>query len=404
MPTMLMEDREVAAVGYLEERLNCPAFPPREWFEEIPDWYDPKMGLVQVSMGGSDEGRVAALVAPWNECILDGKAGCWTAPASLTGYEYAHVGAVQVDSANGPKIRTANIGGKVNHADIRWPMRAAVDHYANTATRTMTGRYIDTPDGIMFLGMMVPTSTRLDALTVMASALSGDWRWVETLNAYEMAGSQLVNNPAFRPLPSTSAEFAITASLPNGITASLDSIGVDEPPAAVFGTWTFAEPPTADGLPRRGSGFVEAGRDIERLGAIIASLSDRLNIPDIDDEDDEDVLYESNPPTATIDLYDVDEDGDIDMDDVVLIARSIFGCERCGGDGCRHCRHTGLRDWSPADDLGYDMADELDGIEGDDNDHRAVSGDVYDLDTIPVVPDIVPVIPPIVSLIESGAR
>lgn len=391
MPTLTM-DREAAAVGYLEERLNCPAIPPRAWFEEVPDWYDPKMGLVQVSMGGGDEGRVAALVAPWNECILDGKAGCWTAPASITNYRYAHVGAMPVD--DGGTIRTANIGGKVNHADVRWPMNAAIDHYANTAVRSMQGCYVDTPDGIMFLGMMVHGSTRLDALTCMASALSGDWRWVESLKAYEMAGSQLVNNPAFRPLPATSAEFAMTASLGAlGITASLDSLGVDEPPAAVFGTWTFAEPPTVDGLPRKGSGFVEAGRDIERLGAIIASLADRLDLPDVaDDYDTEDnVLPESVLP-AQITLYDADEDGDIDMDDVILIARSIYGCERCGGDGCRHCRHTGLRDWSPADHLGYDMADELDGHDVG----ETVSGHVYDVDA-PVVPEIVP-------LIESGPR
>lgn len=373
MPT-LIEDREAAAVGYLEERLATPPVPDRSWFTDIPDWYDPNMGLVQVSMHGPDEGRVVAVVAPWNECILDGKAGCWTAPPSMTGYEYAHVGATPVlDGGEIVTIRTANVGGKVNHADIQWPMQAAVDHYANTATRTMQGRYVDTPSGIMFLGMMAPGSTRLDALTCVASALSGDWRWVESLNGYEMAGSQLVNNPAFRPIPASVAEFAVTASLaPVGVVASLDTAAL---PAVVFGSWSVVEPSQSTGA-TAGAQIVEAVRDLERIDAIVASLEDRL-IP--------------QPPPESV--YDLDGDGDIDLDDLAAIARAVYACPHCGGQGCRHCAHTGLAARGGDDDDMFDMSDEL----GDDEGERAtVNGDVY-------VPPIVPLVPATVRLIE-GAR
>lgn len=383
MTMTLVDDREAVAVSYLEQRLNTNPIPPPEWFEEVPSWYDPQMGLVQVQMSGPDEGRVAALVAPWNECILDGKQGCWTAPPSLTNYEFAHVGSTPTQA--GP-VRTANIGGKINHADIRWPMEAAVDHYANTATRTMQGRYIDTPDGIMFLGVMAPGSTRLDALTVTASALSGDWRWVETLKGYEMAGSQLVNNPAFRPLPLMGADFAITASLGARVAALGDGAESDDPPAVVFGNWTFTAGLNSDGT-ERPQELVEIGRDIERLSAVVASLAARAETSEHarfpDDFDDDDLIFDSGPATEiTLQMRDTDGDGDIDMDDIDAIAREVFGCERCSGDGCRHCGHTGMKEWKPSDDLGYDIADELPDEDPDWLDHpRAMA-----------IPDEIPLI------------
>jgi hypothetical protein len=61
---------------------------------------------------------------------------------------------------------------------------------------------MDVPDvGIMFLGSMYPGSTYMHAFEAMTSALSGDWRWIESMRDHEMVGSQLVNNPGFRPNP-----------------------------------------------------------------------------------------------------------------------------------------------------------------------------------------------------------
>jgi hypothetical protein len=212
--------------------------PPRDWFYEPAEWLDStwEAGLIQIGTG-VDDGRVVALVAPYGECILDGTRDCWQAPQSPTEYEFAHVGAVT--SLEGDTIRVANIGGGVNHYDPSraTAMKAAVDHYANTASRLLIGRYHDRPDlgGIVFLGAMWPGTSDTDRMLVRSSALSGDWRWVESLGGYDMAGSQLVNVPGFRPsrryvtVPRlASMSFAVTACPMDG----------DD---AMWGMWTDAE-------------------------------------------------------------------------------------------------------------------------------------------------------------------
>lgn len=317
--------RAVAASPF-DTPMNVPVYPPTAWLTEIPEWYDPDGPLIQLAMSGPEEGRVAALVAPYDECILDGKEGCWTAPPSPTGYHYAHVGATQC--AEGNTLPTANIGGRVNHADIMWPMQAAVDHYANTATRTMRGRYIDTPHGIMFLGSMWPGSTIADGVNVAASALSGDWRYVRNLSGYDMAGSQLVNNPAFRPARRRSAEFAVTASLGN----------------AAIGTWTVpvaplvAEPPSA----------WEVG---EMVATKIASLTSLLvpiaAVPDVK-------LHNRHMPAPqAVEAPDSEDDDEWDDD----LFHETFACPHCDGEGCRKCRHTGVTPSDPDGEWGYDMPD-----------------------------------------------
>lgn len=107
--------------------------PDRSWFFNIPDWYDPDGALIQLDPTLKSS-RVAAMVAPYGECILNGRAGCWTPPPSQTGYEYAHVGSIV--TADGAMLRVANIGGSINHFDTSLPTAAslAADHYANTAT------------------------------------------------------------------------------------------------------------------------------------------------------------------------------------------------------------------------------------------------------------------------------
>ncbi len=203
----------MTAPAFTASATDATFAPPAEWFHQTPDWLDPtwENGLVQID----DRGRVAALVAPYRECILDGSRDCWTAPPSPTGYEFAHVGAVK--AADGRMVRVANIGGGVPHYDPTQPtaMSPAVDHYANSATRLMVGRYHDRPDlgGIVFLGSMWPGTTPADVITARASAISGDWRWVDSLKGYDFAGSQIVNNPGFRPNRSTARQFAVVACM-----------------------------------------------------------------------------------------------------------------------------------------------------------------------------------------------
>lgn len=245
-----------------------PHAPPRTWFEEVPDWFDPNGALVQVD---TETGRVAAIVAPYGECILDGTQNCWTPPQSHTAYEYAHVGTMICD--DGSKVRIANVGGGVPHANLTASSSVAADHYANTASRKMIGRYVDSPDkgGILFLGSMWPGTSNRDVIDVVASALSGDWRWIQSLNDYEMVGSQLVNNPGFRPIPgkmpvrASAAFVALRPAMVAGVS--------EDGPAPVRGVW---EP----------AGVVEVLADkLARVAAVTADL--------VEDWGDDDVLPEA---------------------------------------------------------------------------------------------------------------
>lgn len=283
----------------LDAPLVVPARPPREWFESVPDWFDADGSLVQIDF---DSGRVAALVAPYGECILDGGQNCWTPPESKTGYEYAHVGTIL--TADGEKVRIANVGGSVPHASLHASASVAQDHYANTATRRMIGRYMDSPEhgGIVFVGSMWPGTTQRDALEVMTSALSGDWRYIASLKGYEMVGAQLVNNPGFRPVPRAKAAAAFTVMLVSPKVAAAGSIEADR----VIGEWVVADTAVPSSL-----GDIAAR--LQRVSAAVADLLDR----GVSDDDD---------PWDEVDNY---ED----------LANSE--CPSCRGTGCQRCGWVG---------------------------------------------------------------
>lgn len=187
--------------------------PPPHWFDTLPEGWNPALNPADPLIWLDREtGRMAALVAPHDECILDGNEGmrCITPPRSKTGYQYAHIGATRL--SDGRTIKTANLGGRVNHAGKQATMSLAQDHYANTATRWARGRYFEDEMGnIWYAGALQPGLELNTIVEIEGSALSGDWRWVEKLQNLELAGSQTVNVPAFRP--SYHGQFAMVASM-----------------------------------------------------------------------------------------------------------------------------------------------------------------------------------------------
>lgn len=180
-----------------------PLHPPARYFEK-PEWLRPGQKLTIVTEG-QDAGRVAGYVAPWGQCLLGGAMGCFKAPRSITGYTAAMQG--QTMTAEGELLRTANIGGGVNHAPIEAGAfsQRIVDHYANTASQLMRVRYGEDDYGIYLAGAAWPGITDRDVATIRASAVSGDWRWRQEFQAYEMAGVQLVSVPGFPLLRSVTA-------------------------------------------------------------------------------------------------------------------------------------------------------------------------------------------------------
>lgn len=183
-----------------DDPLGSPLNPPANWFFEKPAGWDPAVNdkdpLVYVATQGEDVGRFAAFVAPWGACVHgpgSGPGKCVSPPIDPTDYDYAHVG-------HTPGVgKTANIAMGLNHANREWGWQQAADHYAHTGTRIARVRYTQDADGIWAFGSLDPTATVWDALQLMASALSGDWRWVEELGSMAMIASQVVNVPGFRP-------------------------------------------------------------------------------------------------------------------------------------------------------------------------------------------------------------
>lgn len=170
-----------------------PLHPPARFFEK-PDWLAQGQKLTVVT-DGPDAGRAAGYVAPFGQCILDGRPGCWEVPPSPTGYAAAMQG--ETLTAEGDKIRTANIGGGVNHARLSASFQGAVAHYDNTASQLLRVVYGEDDYGVWCAGAVWDDVTERDLAVIRASALSGDWRFRPELGAFDMSGAQLVNTPGF---------------------------------------------------------------------------------------------------------------------------------------------------------------------------------------------------------------
>lgn len=327
--------------------------PPGEWFDlpprhpDAPDWvrdFDPRDGLINIRLDGEDAGRFVALVAPEGEQILRDDIEFQT-PQSPTNYEFAHVGTTHC--ADGTTRRTGNIGGGINHAPAQFGMRAAMDLYANTASKTLRCRYHDVPGvGCVAVGAVWPGVSKRDALTAMGMAISGDWRHVASLRQRDLAGSQLVNTPALRPLPrGVDRHPAFRPMMFRPIAASLSGA----PDDVVLGSWVavddVAATPQMQGLPlRRGgqavktyplTGLAERLERIERFVALL--LLDEVkddHLPhDEDDDDHDDLMHE------------------------------VYGCRACKGGAhcgsCQRCHGSAMEPYNPMIDMGYDMRDEF---------------------------------------------
>jgi hypothetical protein len=342
--------------------LDVPLCPPKSWFEEVPDSFDPRDGLIQIALSGEDEGRVVALVAPEGERILRDDIEFQT-PQSPTNYEFAHAGTTI--TAEGEKIRTANVGGNINHAPVGFAMRAAVDLYANTATRTIRCRYHDVPGvGVVAVGAMWPGLTKRDAITAMGMAISGDWRHVASLGARDLAGSQLVNAPALRPLPH-GVERAPSYRPMRFVPVAAGLGGGDD---VVFGDWVTDDGVSGLGLPSR-----SATADVVSVGTV------PVNGPTVDTastappvSDFERRLAAVEAVVSVLIAEEVREEViDGDDSDLADLFRSHFGCEACQGtgDGCPRCGGTGIEPYHPSADVGFDVSDEFpDGVPDGDYD------------------------------------
>lgn len=173
----------------------APLNPPRDWFSppgEIPT--DKRITITA-------DGRVYGYVALWNSCHV-GMPGCQAPPkGSPTNYELAHQG--QTELADGTLLATANVGGGSGHAspDPNMSPESVAKFYENTSTQLMRVRYGEDDKGLWFAGALWPDINDMDRARILASSVSGDWRWLagwrNTASGYDFSGACFVNVPGY---------------------------------------------------------------------------------------------------------------------------------------------------------------------------------------------------------------
>lgn len=200
-------------------------WPPNpDWFKpSMPEGWDPIRDLTSPIIHIDDDGRVAALVAPFDVCIRDATdaagGSCWTAPRSPTRYHWAQTKTHPIS-----REPFAWIGWGMNHATPDHTLTETMDHYANTAAAVMAVQYHEVDDGIFAFGTVLPALEDIDVDLLRCMALSGDWRrWSPTggRKVWDMIGSQVVLNEAFRREEAVRRYVARTASA-DAMTIALD--------------------------------------------------------------------------------------------------------------------------------------------------------------------------------------
>jgi hypothetical protein len=158
---------QAAATEPLDAPFPVPAYPPRAWFEEKPDWLVPGTDLHV-----DDNGRVAGYFMDRGSCLVHNHNAC--PQPSPTGYAAFMQQHLIVE--DGSEIRVGVIGNVGGHADPTWRWDAASAHYSDPNLQKVVCRAYDDEHGAYILGAMIPGSTYGDVSLVRLCSLSGDWR------------------------------------------------------------------------------------------------------------------------------------------------------------------------------------------------------------------------------------
>ncbi len=210
--------------------MNIPLHPPASWFEYPGEGAIPtdRRMTIEVDEAGDPTGRVYGFIALYDTCHA-GAPGCVTPPRkSPSSFEYAHQG--QTQTAEGTLVSTANIGGS-GHANLKASPEAAAAHYQeHISTQMMRVRYGTDDKGIWFSGALWPDVSELDVAHILASPISGDWRWMnswrETDAGYDFAGACLVSLPGFAM--ANAGQVAQEEGAMQTLAASASSVGMSD--------------------------------------------------------------------------------------------------------------------------------------------------------------------------------
>lgn len=186
--------------------------PPKEWFYEKPQWWNE---VSQHSITVDDQGRVAGLISNWDTCYLNERDTCITPWPVKEDERFVYQG--NISASLGERVPVSILAATKGHHfsddivqnvlanqgildDKFKPLNSSNDVMAH---QLMYGRYVNTEEGIAFLGALFPHVTASMVHRINASAVSGHWIYDVKTDDMIFAGAVFVNHGAL-PLSSHS--------------------------------------------------------------------------------------------------------------------------------------------------------------------------------------------------------
>lgn len=164
--------------------------PPGEWFLE--PHHDVLPGASALITA---DGRFCAYSHEWDRCHVSftSSGECWTPPRSPSGNRMFHQS--RAITAEGVEIPVGVIPFGDGHAPMDATVAEAQQHYDRPERVTVWARAVETDDGCVMCGAIVPGTTQRQVALMRASALSGDWRWVPQVQSLDYLGPCFVARP-----------------------------------------------------------------------------------------------------------------------------------------------------------------------------------------------------------------
>jgi hypothetical protein len=176
--------------------------PPAAWFAN-PNLTKP------TPLEVDENGRVWGHMALWGQCHKAFRHKCVMPPKSHTDYRHFKLGKVLTDDGKMVKVGRVTVG--TGHADDRFGVIPAREHYDNTGTCAAVVVPYEDKFGLAVAGATVQGLPPEKVAELRRSPLSGDWRRVN--GNLELVGALGVNDPGFEVVSEDEAGiFSLTAA------------------------------------------------------------------------------------------------------------------------------------------------------------------------------------------------
>lgn len=184
-------------------------------------------GLRQITpLHVGEDGRVFGHLATWKQCHMGVGNKCIIAPHTKTNYRWFKTGSVLTDDGKTVRIGKITIG--TGHADKRFGIVPATEHYDDTGTCVAVVNAGEDSFGVWVSGALVTGVSEDRVAELRRSPLSGDWRRVD--GNLELVAALAVNSPGFPVLDEDGdGAYSLVAAGVVGEQGGQDGVGLPEP-------------------------------------------------------------------------------------------------------------------------------------------------------------------------------